>query len=150
MLQLDGEGEFGEGHHEPIFRVGIRAELVVATSEVLDEGVSGADHSGGAKLFEAAHRPQSSLESPMICFDEVIGVLLGDVTGGMHQLVEHTGIGRCSVRRHLLRVGAVIQSPGEEPAGGRQVSLLGHQDAMTWPYWSIARYRETHRPASFT
>jgi hypothetical protein len=52
-------------------------ELVVATSEVLDEGVSGADHSGGAKLFEAAHRPQPSLESPMICFDEVQRKRLG-------------------------------------------------------------------------
>ena len=50
----------------------IHAELVVATSEVLDEGVSGADHPGGAKLFEAAHRPQPGLESPIICFDRVI------------------------------------------------------------------------------
>jgi hypothetical protein len=98
----------------------IHAELVVATSEVLeeDEGVSGVDHPGGAKLFEAAHRPQRSLESPMICFDAVIGVLLGDVTGGRHSLVERTGMGRCSVRRHLVRVGAVIESLGEEPAGG--------------------------------
>jgi hypothetical protein len=45
----------------------------VAAAHVLDEGVSGADHSGGAQLFEAAHGPQSGLESPMICFDKVIG-----------------------------------------------------------------------------
>src|SRR5947209_19319462 len=101
----------------------IHAELVVATSEVLDEGVSGADDSGRAKLFEAAHRPQPSLESPMICFDKVIGVLLGDVAGSGHQLVEHTRIGWCSVRRHLARVCAVIEGLGEEPAGGRQVPL---------------------------
>jgi hypothetical protein len=93
VLRSDGEGEFGEGGREPMLWVLIHAELVVATSEVLDEGVSGVDHPGGAKLFEAAHRPQPSLESPTICFDEVIGVLLGDVTGGRHQFVEHTGIG---------------------------------------------------------
>ena len=102
VLRSDGEGEFGEGGREPMLWVLIHAELVVATSEVLDEGVSGADHSGRAKLFEAAHRPQPSLESPMICFDKVIGVLLGDVAGSRHQLVEHTRIGRCSVRRYLV------------------------------------------------
>ena len=53
----------------------IRAEFMVAGAQVLDEGVSGADHSGRAKLFEAVHRPQPSLESPMTCFDKVIGVL---------------------------------------------------------------------------
>ena len=72
VLRSDGEGEFGEGGRVPMLWVLIHAELVVATTEVLDEGVSGADHPGGAKLFEAAHRPQPSLESPMICFDEVV------------------------------------------------------------------------------
>jgi hypothetical protein len=37
--RLDGEGEFGEGRHESMFRVGIRAEFVVAATDVLDEGV---------------------------------------------------------------------------------------------------------------
>jgi hypothetical protein len=71
--QSDGDGEFGEGHCKPMLRVDIRSEFVVAAADVLDEGVSGADHSGRAKLFEAAHQPQPSLEPPMICFDNVIG-----------------------------------------------------------------------------
>src|SRR5205085_8330231 len=104
-----------------------RAELVVAAAYVLDEGVSGADHSGGAQLFEAAYRPQPSLESPMICFDKVIAVLLGEMAGSGHQLVEHTRIGRCFVRRHRARVAAVIESPGKEPASGRQVPLVRDQ-----------------------
>lgn len=95
-----------------MFRVDIRAEFVVAAAQVLDEGVSGTDHSGRAKLFEAAHRPQPSLESSMICFDKVIGIPLGDMTGSGHQLVEHTRIGRCTVRRHLARVGWRNREPG--------------------------------------
>jgi hypothetical protein len=35
----DGEGEFGEGNREPMLWVLIYAEFVVATSEVLHEGV---------------------------------------------------------------------------------------------------------------
>jgi hypothetical protein len=53
----DGEGEFGEGDREPMLWVLIYAEFVVATSEVLHEGVSGADHSGRAQPFKTAHRP---------------------------------------------------------------------------------------------
>jgi hypothetical protein len=40
---------------------------------------------------------------------------------------EHTRVGRCFVRRHRARVAAVIESPSEEPTGGRQVPLLGYQ-----------------------
>jgi hypothetical protein len=37
----DGEGQFGEDRREPVLRVGVHAEFVVAAAEVLDEGVSG-------------------------------------------------------------------------------------------------------------
>jgi hypothetical protein len=63
----------------------------------------------------------------MICFDQVIAVLLGEMAGSGHQLVEHTRIGRCFVRRHRARVCAVIESLGKELAGGRQVTILRHQ-----------------------
>jgi hypothetical protein len=38
----------------------------VAAADVLDECVSGADHVGRAEPFEAAHGPESGLESSMI------------------------------------------------------------------------------------
>src|ERR1044072_331697 len=98
------------------FRVGIRAEFVVAAAHVLDKSVSGTDHSGRTQLFEATHRPQSSLEPPMICFDEVIAVLLSEVARSGHQLVKHTRIGRCFIRRPRTRVAAAIQRPDKEPA----------------------------------
>jgi DNA-binding CsgD family transcriptional regulator len=63
----------------------------------------------------------------MICFDKVIAVLLGEMAGSGHQLVEHTRVGRCFVRRHRAGAGAVIESPRKEPASGRQVPLLRHQ-----------------------
>lgn len=53
----DGEGEFGEGHCEPMFRVSFRAKFVVAPAHVLNKSVSGADHLDRAQLFKAAHRP---------------------------------------------------------------------------------------------
>ena len=46
----------------------------------------------------------------MICFDEVVAVLLGEMAGSGHQLVKHARIGRCFVRGHRARVGALIES----------------------------------------
>ena len=51
VLDLDSEGEFGEGGTEPMSRVEIRAEFVVAAAQILDERVPGADHFGRAELF---------------------------------------------------------------------------------------------------
>jgi hypothetical protein len=51
----DGAGEFGEGRREPMPPVDIRAEFVVAATEVLHESVPGTDHPCRAELFEAAH-----------------------------------------------------------------------------------------------
>lgn len=45
LLRSEGVGEFGEVRCEPMSSVDINADFVVASSEVLDERVSGADHS---------------------------------------------------------------------------------------------------------
>jgi len=93
----DGEGEFGEGRREPMFRVGIRAEFVVAAAHVLDKSVSGANHPSRTQPFKATHRPQSSLEPPMICFDDVIAILLSEMAGSGHQLILWgSNIGLCA------------------------------------------------------
>jgi hypothetical protein len=123
---LEGVGEFGEGCREPMARVDIDAEFVVAASQVLDEAVSGADHAGAAEPFEAAHRPQSGLEPSMIGFDRIVGILLGDVARGGCQLIERAGVGRCAVGGHVAGVWAMFEGAGDEPAGGRQIPLLGH------------------------
>jgi hypothetical protein len=57
-------GEFGEGRRELICRVGIRAEFVVAATDVLDEGVSSVDHSDRAQLVEARIGRNRALSRP--------------------------------------------------------------------------------------
>jgi hypothetical protein len=49
----DDEGEFGEGRREPMLWVEFYAEFVVAAADVLDEGVSSADHAGRAEPLVA-------------------------------------------------------------------------------------------------
>ena len=110
-----------------MFRVCIRAEFVVPAADVLDKSVSGANHPSRTKPFKATHRPQSSLKPSVICFDDVIAVLLSEMASSGHQLIQHTRIGRCLVRGHRTRVAAVIQSQSKESTSGRQVPLLRHQ-----------------------
>ena len=45
VLRLDGAREFSESCGKPVSRIDIHAEFVVASTEVLDEGVSRADYS---------------------------------------------------------------------------------------------------------
>jgi hypothetical protein len=56
--------------------------------------------------MRAAHRPQSSLETPMIGFEGVIRVLLGDVARGGEQLIDHSRgrpVPACPVGGHFGR-----------------------------------------------
>jgi hypothetical protein len=53
-----------------------RARATLAAAEFLDERVSGTDHSCRVESFQAAHRPQPRLQTPMISFDGVVRVLL--------------------------------------------------------------------------
>src|SRR2546423_14318007 len=69
----DGECELGKGRGEPVSGVDVvHAEFVVASAEVLDECVSGADDAGRAEPFEAPHRPQPGFEPSMIGFDRSV------------------------------------------------------------------------------
>ena len=121
--------------------VGVEAEFVVAAAEILDEGVSGADHSCRAEPCEPAHRSQPGFQPPMVGFNRVVGVLLGDVVRGRQQLTQHAGVGRCPVRAHLAGPRRVSQCLGEEPAGGRQVGLGRDQDIDDLPELVHRRYR---------
>jgi hypothetical protein len=56
--------------------VDVHAEFVVASAEVLDKCMSGADDTGRTDPFQAPHRPQPGFEPSMIGLDRVIGVLL--------------------------------------------------------------------------
>jgi hypothetical protein len=85
LPRSDGAREFGEDHCELRPLVDIQSEFVVAATEVLHKRVPGTDHPCRAEPFHVAHRPQPGLQAPVIGFDGVIRVLLGDVTRGGEQ-----------------------------------------------------------------
>src|SRR5690348_5084908 len=105
----------------------------MAAADVLDECVPGGNYSCATKLFEPAHRSQSGLQPSVIGFDRVVSVLLGDMTGGRHQLIEHPRVGGGTISGDLDRGRRVIKGAGKEPTGGRQVSLLGDQHINDLP-----------------
>ena len=65
--------------------------------------------------------------------NRIVDILLDKVAGGGQQLIDHSGVGRCAVGTHLGRLGTVLQRAGEKPAGGGQISLLGHQHVDDLP-----------------
>jgi IS6 family transposase len=70
---------------------GLHAEFVVAAVEVLDERVSGTDHSWRAQPFQTAHRPQPCRQTPMISFDGVVRVLLHNMTCSVSGTIDQYG-----------------------------------------------------------
>jgi hypothetical protein len=120
-------GEFGEDRCELMPWVDIRTEFVVATTEVLDERVPGTDHPCRCAAVSGRASAVTGLEAPMIGFDGVIRILLGDVTRGRYQLLDHPRVGRRPIGGHLGGPWAVLQDTSEEPAGGGQIPFGGDQ-----------------------
>jgi len=86
----------------------------------------------------------------MISFDGVVRVLLHNTTRGRQQLIDHPRIDRCSVSGHLARMGAILGARVKNRRVAARSRCSETSTSMTWPNWSIARYRYTHRPATFT
>src|SRR5918911_7247 len=81
----------------------------MAAADVLNERVSSTNDTCAAELFEPAHRLQSGLQPSVIGFDRIVSVLLGDMTGGRHQLIEHPRVGGGTISGDLDRGRRVIQ-----------------------------------------
>lgn len=64
--------------------------------------------------------------------------------------VEHMAVGRCPLGGHLARVGAVLEGAGEEPIGGRQIPLLGHQHVNDLTVLVDRPVKIDQHPATFT
>ena len=108
--------------------ISILTEFVVAATEVLDERVPSTDHAGRAELRQTPHGSQPRLESSVIGLDRIISVLLNNVTRGRQQLIEYPRVGGRPVGAHLSRARTVLEGAGEELAGGRQITVLGHEN----------------------
>ena len=127
----------------------IGGDLVVASTQVLHERVTGGDGAGGAVSLETTHRSKSGLEPSMIGLDGVVRVLLDAVPRVRDQLVQDTRVDRCPVRRHLHWDGAGAQRPGEELPRSRQIPAgaeLDVDDLTVLVYRSV----QIQWPAIFT
>jgi hypothetical protein len=77
----------------------------------------------------------------VVGFDPVVGVGLGVVPGARSDLIEDGRVDRCLVGDDFGWGRSVLECADDESAGGRLVPIRETNTSMTWPYWSIARYR---------
>ena len=89
-----GTCEFGEDCWEPMPRTNIDTEFVVPVAEFCTKACP-ALITRWMQSFEPPHRPQPGLQPAMISFDWIVGILLHDVAGGGHQLLDRARVGRC-------------------------------------------------------
>jgi hypothetical protein len=102
-LVSDRQGELVERDGHSWIRRRLDRQLVVASAEVLDEGVPGDDHPGARVLLEPARRTQPRLETAVVSFDLVVGIPVGAVPGRRQQPIEHHRVPRRPVGHDLDR-----------------------------------------------
>ena len=83
---------------------GFDAELVVATSHVLDERVALDDHCRGVVGLQAAHRPQPCSQPSVIALDPIVRILDRVVQRVRQQVVDDVRQGRSAVGDDLFRL----------------------------------------------
>ncbi len=110
----DGKRQFVEGDAKTFPGRLIDSDLVVAPSDILDEGMTGGEDASRAESLEAAHRSKPGFESTMVRLDPVIRILLGGMESTRNQLVEDPRIRRCPVGGDLDRQDPQRQCPAEE------------------------------------
>jgi hypothetical protein len=95
LVERRGKGESGTCIHP---------ELVVPSPQVLDEGMPSDHDARGWVPFEAPHRSESRLESPMVSFDSMVGVLGGVVQCSRQEGRDHPDQGMVPVGGDLGRL----------------------------------------------
>jgi hypothetical protein len=139
----DRQDKFGERIGKAGSSRYVRAEIVEAPADVLDEGVSGNDDPGGTVCLQPSHRTESSFQASVVGLDGVVGMGLGVMEGRWEQLLEDARIDS--------RYRSVVTSAGEIRVRSiarakklRAASLFRRDErykSMTWPNWSMARNR---------
>ena len=77
----DGPGELSEARGKTLVGGDVEAEVIVVSTQVLDEGVACGNYPSGAILFETPHRSQPGFETSVIALDGVVGVTLDVMPG---------------------------------------------------------------------
>ena len=123
MVVPDGSAEVVESSGDAERMVGLDTEYVVAATNVLHEGVTADDHSGGPVGLESAHRSQSGLEPPVVSLNAVVHVLVGVVERVRDQLLDHRFQRLGQVSDHLIRLAMSSQHYAEESASSSEITL---------------------------
>ena len=120
---------------------GFYAEFVVASSQVLDEGMT-ADHDRcGPIRSQTSHRAEPRLESSVVALDAVVRILRGVVERVGEKFVDDAQQRCGQIRGDLLRSCTAREHRLEERGRHWDVAPLGHQNVD-----DLARARVT-RPA---
>src|SRR5919199_2529458 len=89
-----GAREFGEAGSDPGGGRGLDAKLVVSSTKVLDEGMTGDDYRRSSVGLQAPHRPKPRLEASVVGLDAVVGAPLDVVEGTGEELVHDPDVAR--------------------------------------------------------
>ena len=101
-------------------RTRVDPEFVVASPQVLDEGMTLDHDAGGSVSFEAPHRSEPGLEASVVGFDSVVGVLGGVVKCSRQKVGNDSYQGMGPVRGDLSRFAMAadrIRNPANAETG---------------------------------
>ena len=98
-------------------------QLVVPSTEVLDQGIADDHDPGAAVLLELAHRPQPRLEATVVGLDVVVGMPIGVLPCRRQQLLQDHRVGRRLIGHDLARHSpGRADGPLKEPTGRPQIT----------------------------
>jgi hypothetical protein len=137
----DNESQFSERVGQTEGWTDIGHEIVEAPAEVLNEGVRGDDHPGGAVSLQPAHLSKSSLQASVVGLKRVVRMDLRVMEGRRQQLSERARIDSVPIGGDLDgRDPGPIDRSLEEVTGCLGVPARW-KTSMTRPNWSMARNR---------
>jgi hypothetical protein len=148
--QSDGYHELVECRGNPMVGGDVSGEFIVAAAEVLDKRMPGSQDSRGPAAFQAAHRPEPGFQPPVISLDRVVRVSLHGMQRRGNQLVQDPRVGRGPGGGDLAGTVPLRSARVKNRRAAARSRRWDSSTSMTWPCWSIARYKYVHRPATLT
>ena len=123
-LRSDRQGESGQRDRQPPSRRLVDRQLLVTTTNPLDERVPGGDHPDATTVLpEASQRTKPRLATTVVSLDAVGGGPVGAVPRRWEQL--SSTCGNVGARSVTTSTGASLVVPIARSTGGRRQRLLG-------------------------
>ena len=111
----------------------VDSEFVVASADVLHQGMTADDHALRVVAFESAHGSESGFESAVVAFDSVVRVPGGVVKRGGYEAFDRSPQRWGPIRDDCDGLAVHTQCSCEEPACGPGIASGGDQTSMIWP-----------------